>query len=108
MSARVRSRGVRRGAEPGAQVRPCLGPGSAGAPCPTFLSTCCFAVRCEGRVCPCHCPPQQVMPPACCSAEYVALVRATQGLTEGELKVLSGKFDAVYFHPVGAFSAPPM
>ncbi|XP_040843605.1 polyamine deacetylase HDAC10 isoform X6 [Ochotona curzoniae] len=33
------------------------------------------------------------------SAEYVALVRATQGLTEGELKVLSGKFDAVYFHP---------
>lgn len=49
-----------------------------------------------------------MMPPACCSAEYVALVRATQGLTEGELKVLSGKFNAVYFHPVGAFSAPPM
>ncbi|XP_048209659.1 polyamine deacetylase HDAC10 isoform X2 [Perognathus longimembris pacificus] len=33
------------------------------------------------------------------SPEYVALVRGTQALDEGELQALSRQYDAVYFHP---------
>ncbi|KAM4882030.1 polyamine deacetylase HDAC10 isoform 3-T3 [Thomomys bottae] len=33
------------------------------------------------------------------SPEYVALVRGTQALDEGELQALSRRYDAVYFHP---------
>ncbi|XP_045043086.2 polyamine deacetylase HDAC10 isoform X3 [Desmodus rotundus] len=33
------------------------------------------------------------------SPEYVALLRGTQALSTEELQVLSGQFDAVYFHP---------
>uniref|UniRef100_A0A8D2E8T3 Histone deacetylase 10 n=1 Tax=Theropithecus gelada TaxID=9565 RepID=A0A8D2E8T3_THEGE len=33
------------------------------------------------------------------SPEYVSLVRKTQVLGEEELQVLSGQFDAIYFHP---------
>ncbi|KAL2775424.1 polyamine deacetylase HDAC10 isoform 2, partial [Daubentonia madagascariensis] len=33
------------------------------------------------------------------SPEYVALVRGTQVLSKGELQMLSGQYDAVYFHP---------
>ncbi|XP_062930833.1 polyamine deacetylase HDAC10 isoform X5 [Cynocephalus volans] len=33
------------------------------------------------------------------SLEYVAMVRGTQALGKGELQALSGRYDAVYFHP---------
>uniref|UniRef100_A0A8C9PM29 Histone deacetylase domain-containing protein n=1 Tax=Spermophilus dauricus TaxID=99837 RepID=A0A8C9PM29_SPEDA len=33
------------------------------------------------------------------SPEYVALVQTTQALSKEELQVLSGQYDAVYFHP---------
>ncbi|XP_064139361.1 polyamine deacetylase HDAC10 isoform X5 [Loxodonta africana] len=36
------------------------------------------------------------------SPEYVAMVRGTQSLGKGELQALSGQYDTVYFHPVGA------